>query len=1208
MNHSATAPKTRRSPTGRPSSIGGYAIEHVLGQGGMGIVYAARHIETGTRAAVKTAMSANSAMVAQLRREIFTLARLRHPGVVRILDHGISGGMPWYAMELIEGATLNDLFDKWWDACRGAALDAPLSSRSQTVRDLPPQLMSDVGAEFQVQATRPCRFDDQSPPETQDSSVPEERCRAAGGNLSAALGLIRDVCDVLSYLHGEGVIHRDLKPANVFVRDNGQPVLVDFGLADELGGRAGREVMGPTDGVMGSFPYMSPEQLLGEVLDARCDLYAVGCLLYTAVTGRPPFIGSGSEIVRAHLHDFPRPASTWVSDVSEDLDQLIGALLVKQSRLRVGYAEDVASALDRMGCQARMWKSNLPPHRPYLYRPPFVGRRELFDQLVKRLRGVVAALGGVVFIGGESGVGKTRLALEAATCAKAGGIHVVTGTCANLTAGVGDQTVQDQPLRPLGALLAAVADRWLEADADERERLLGARAALLAPYSAAVAALPGVDGLAIPPPLPVELAKERLYDSVHETIRAFGEACPVVVVLEDLQWADELTLGLLEYLTRRGLRGLRGVVVGTYRSDECSDRLSELASSPRVERLLVPRMSDEEVAQMAGGMLNDPPEPLVAFLTDRCGGNPFFVTEYLRSALDEEVLVRTADGWVVAANDITISEVYESLPQPAALQQVVELRLGRLRTMTRGVIEAAAVMGRRIDISVLQLATRLDDEQLLDVLDETVRAHVWETDADGAYRFVHDKLRELPLAEIEPGRRRELHAQVADAIERVYAGSDLLRLQRGTIGHHWAAAQQAAKAVPHLLAAGDAARDVHAIGEAIRLYESARLQVELAQQGGDEPNLRAISLSLHEKLGDVLCFAGQHDQARQAFENALAGAHGAEVALRVRMHRKIAKAWEVQHDHNRAKETYDIALAILPGEPGTLDPELDHEWVQIVLGRAWIFYWLGCPAEMSVEIARVAPHAEARGTHLQRYQYYLAVVTRDYRQYRYRVSEPTLDAGRACVAAAKAAGALPEIAFGRFVLGFALLFQGQLAEAETEVAAALRMCRQLGDAVGETRTGAYVTLLHRLHGRVAETAEAARATLALAEARQMGDYIGMAQACLAWVALREGAYSEAERLSRAARDTWNALSFPFPFRWCGALILVKLLLMRQNAASTEEALGLIQELVAETQHQLPDALDAFLLAAIRARHEQDFAAVIKHLKQALDCAEKLGFI
>src|SRR5262249_48173752 len=148
--------------------------------------------------------------------------------------------------------------------------------------------------------------------------------------------------------------------------------------------------------------------------------------------------------------------------------------------------------------------------------------------------------------------------------------------------------------------------------------------------------------------------------------------------------------------------------------------------------------------------------------------------------------------------------------------------------------------------------------------------------------------------------------------------------------------------------------------------------------------------------------------------------------------------------------------------------ELEPEWIQLMLGRAWIYYWSNRVDEMNAVIDRVRPVIEARGSALDRYRFYLALVTRDYRRDRYRVSELTLELGRECVAAAREANSIGEIAFGRFVRGFGLLFAHRLDEAEVEIEAALQASRKISDAVAETRAIAYLALVHTLAGHLAE--------------------------------------------------------------------------------------------------------------------------------------------
>jgi len=181
-------------------------------------------------------------------------------------------------------------------------------------------------------------------PPPRPSSRPRrpERRPAAGGQLLPALRVIHELCLTLAYLHGEGIIHRDLKPENILLDADGAPVLVDFGLAARSPWRGGREIL-DIAATQGTVAYMAPEQILGQFVDARTDLYAVGCLLYEAVTGRPPFLGERpAKVIGQHLSAAPRVPSDFVDGVPLGLDSLILRLLQKSPRKRPGHAADVA--------------------------------------------------------------------------------------------------------------------------------------------------------------------------------------------------------------------------------------------------------------------------------------------------------------------------------------------------------------------------------------------------------------------------------------------------------------------------------------------------------------------------------------------------------------------------------------------------------------------------------------------------------------------------------------------------------------------------------------------------------------------------------------------------------------------------------------------------------------------------------------------------
>ncbi|HEY0708897.1 MAG TPA: serine/threonine-protein kinase, partial [Polyangia bacterium] len=290
-----------------------YAVKGILGVGGMGVVYEGLDRETGRRVAIKTVRAASLDALSALRQEIGILRRMKHPGVVAVLDDGVAGSDPWYAMELLEGETLAARNDSLWQR--------------------------DSGAEA---VTLP--GDGASPSVARPGASAEDR--AAGGRLPEVLGLYARLCEPLAFVHAAGIVHGDLKPGNVFIRAEEQPVLMDFGLSSRASGRLGRETMDVGGRFRGTLAYVAPEQIVGGFADARADLYALGCMLYESVTGRPPFEATTpARIKEMHLKEAPLPASARVEGIPAALDQLIQRLLAKDPVDRVVSADDVGGAL-----------------------------------------------------------------------------------------------------------------------------------------------------------------------------------------------------------------------------------------------------------------------------------------------------------------------------------------------------------------------------------------------------------------------------------------------------------------------------------------------------------------------------------------------------------------------------------------------------------------------------------------------------------------------------------------------------------------------------------------------------------------------------------------------------------------------------------------------------------------------------------------------
>ncbi|XXF76534.1 AAA family ATPase [Myxococcaceae bacterium GXIMD 01537] len=1131
-----------------PQWIGPFRVQEVLGQGGMGVVYRGEHRETGEAVALKTVRAAAELSLASIRREIHALGRLSHPGVVRIVDEGVEGGLPWYAMELLRGETLR------------RALGTP---------------------------------GEDAEPRDWRRSVTQ----------------VHGLCGPLGFLHGNGLVHRDLKPENVFLRPDGAPVLVDFGIAASFGGARGREVLEVGGSVLGSDAYMAPEQIRGGFVDARADLYALGCILYEAIAGRPPFVARrASHLLYQHLSEAPQPPSAWVSGVPQELDSLVLALLAKRPQERPGYAEDVATALEALGLGAPE-PEDAPRPNPYLYRPDFAGRGDVLPRLREALERAERRQGGRVFIGGESGVGKTRLAMELAADATFRRMAVVTGECVRL--GVGRSDTHAAPLHPLRPLLLAVADRCRERGAAEADRLLGPRGRVLAAYEPTLAQLPGQAAQPEPEPLPAPAARERVLASLRETLWAFAEAQPLLLVLDDLQWADELSLSFLQSLTTERLASRGLLLVGTYRLDEADAALREVVSAPGAVGLELGRLDAESAGEMVRGMLalRETPRRFVDSLVRESSGNPFFIAEYLRAAIDAGMLLRAPSGeWRLETRGIT-----EALPPlPRSIAELIERRLEDLGEESFALVQLAAVLGREFDGELLTSTAGLADAAGMDAVEALRRRQVLEEAGGGRLRFVHDKLREVSYAKLPPGRGPQLHLRAAEAMERRHADRTDAAPPSAALGHHWSRAGVPARACVWFARAGDEARAAYANGEAISFYEAALREAASTGNASASPaNAPPLSVErVEESLGDVLGLTGRQREAREAYERALARiAHEARVR-RANVHRKVGKALQTHHQNAEALRAYAQAEAALGEAPdgeevGGTASEWWDTWVQLQGERITVHYWLAQLDAMRALVERVRPVVERRGTAPQRARFFNSLVQMQLRSERYRPSHETVEHLHAYLRAVRHMGSTRELADAQCVAAVVLLFHGDLVDAEEHALASLAEAERVGDVTLQSRCLTYLTVLHRLRRDVEATREFAERTHAVAQAAGMKDYVGAAEANFAWAAWRGGDLPGTERAGEGALALWRPLSLVYPFQWMAHWPLLAVDLEHERVP---EAMEHARAMLDTRQQRPPEALAELLTPAVTAWEQSAPDAALTHLLRACDTARQLGHL
>ncbi|HEX6677942.1 MAG TPA: AAA family ATPase [Actinomycetes bacterium] len=515
--------------------------------------------------------------------------------------------------------------------------------------------------------------------------------------------------------------------------------------------------------------------------------------------------------------------------------------------------------------------------------PTFVGRTEELRRLEAALERAGAGEPAITLLGGEAGVGKTRLVGELAARAEKAGARVLVGGCIEL----GDGAL---PYAPIVEAL-----RHLARTLDPASLL-----ALAGPAHGELAGLlpelgDGPPGLGDPQGMAGH-GQARLFELLLGMLDRLGREQPLLLVVEDLHWADRSTRDLLAFLVRN-LRAGRVLLVATYRSDELHRRhplrpfLAELARSGRVERVELQPFGRQELAILLEGILGAAPDgAVVDDVLDRSEGNPFFAEELVAAAAHRA-------GAVL----------------PPSLRDVLLIRFEALSDQGQAVLRVAAVAGRRVQHELLAQVAGMAEPDLLDGLRNAVAHQVLVVDPDGdSYAFRHALVQEAVYAEALPGERNRLHVAFATALEarpELAAGP----AAAAEVASHWDAANDQPRALAASVRAGLQALSGYAFAEAQRHLERALELWEHVADAAERAGLDHLSVLTH--ASDAAGLAGDHARAAALVRAALAEMDvAADPARAGVLHERLGRHLS-QTGHPDALEAYQTAVRLVPTEP-----------------------------------------------------------------------------------------------------------------------------------------------------------------------------------------------------------------------------------------------------------------------------------------------------
>jgi ABC-type transport system substrate-binding protein len=772
-----------------------YEITGELGRGGMGVVYRARDPLLNRDVAVKLIPPALLSPETEQRfqREAQVVAQMDHPSIVSIHDLGQHEGSLFFVMPLVQGTNLHQF----------------------------------------------------------------RRRRSALGDI-VDIGI--QVAEALEYSHRRGVVHRDIKPDNVMVSEEAGAVRVrvmDFGLA-----RATAETRLTKSGALvGTLAYLSPEQVMARTLDGRSDVYSLGVVLYECVVGTPPFQGDTQSVLYRTVHEVPQSPRALGADIDEELETIILGCLEKEPSKRPQGAGEVAEALRRYRSRLRdsdreraLTGLTLATPRPVL--APFVGRAREFGELQKRLNVALAGECQFVVVGGEPGIGKTRLLDELETLAQVRKIRVLRG-----------RSVEQDRSFPYQGFCELIQEHFRHPESGSSTPPpdlsdLAAELVALFPMLSEISEIRQAAGSGARPagaggPQAPE-DRTQIFELLARTLTRIAAGRPLVLVLEDLHEA-QVSIEALQYIVRR-LGPTPSLIVGSYRTTEV-DRahpLTRVLESFRGDRRFSsvdlgpfsPSDHRQFVETLVGaGRLSD---GLVKRLYEGTEGNPFFTKELVRSLVDSGGIAADDTGeWRLSGEAGLSAET-----MPATIQQVVEKRIERLPDEQREVLSVAAVMGRTFDARDLE--TLAEGKGDLDaILDRLLQQGLVEEERESRgdrLTFSSGVVRDVLYAALPRRRRRTLHRRYAELLETRHSG----RLERvlPSLVHHFSQGDVPEKTVEYALRQARASLDAFSAEEATR---AARMALEFTDEEWEGE--RAVGGEARALLARALRMAGDIDGA-----------------------------------------------------------------------------------------------------------------------------------------------------------------------------------------------------------------------------------------------------------------------------------------------------------------------------------------------------------
>ena len=795
-----------------------FKIRRRLGSGGMGIVYEAHDRETDKVLALKALTRTEAADIFRFKREFRALADVSHPNLVSLYEFMSDGQFWFFTMELVRGVTFIEYVRPGFRARRNQ--NSGVATLLKSTED------SEAGADHEAE-TIELEPDSLQPVSAGDSSVARSdatvsRADSSKLDLPRLRSALRQLVEGLHGLHETGKLHRDIKPSNVLVTRDGRVVILDFGLVAEVEGKDEHDSLS----FAGTPDFMSPEQGAQFPITKASDWYSVGVMLYQALTGRLPFKGKYFEVIMDKQKLDPPAPVELAPEIPTDLNELCVRLLRRKPEDRPSGRE-VLRFLGH-GTTGPLTPALAEKHT-LITSLPFIGRERHLNKLTEAFDATQLGHTVTVYIHGSSGMGKTALVRHFVDQIRdqEGRAVILEGRCYER---------ESVPYKALDGVVDSLNQYLMS--------LPDAKVAALVPREASALArlfpvMLQVDSVfnspqreEIPDPL---ILRRRAFAALRELLGRISDRQPLVLWIDDLQWADADSTALLEDLLRPP-DAPPLLLLASFRTEDIVAKpflqsLLEHTGTTTQRELRVAELSSAEAREVVQALLSSElpiGSHIVESIVKEARGNPFLLEQLARYAA-------TTDH--EATSGVTLSVMLEA-------------RIRHLPKGARRLMATLAVAGRPINPEVAYQAAGLTGDEL--PLISSLRSAQFLRSGGSKFgvELYHDRIRETLLSRLERAKIKQIHRRLAQTLEA--RGID----DPEALFEHYLGADERVRAATHAAAAAKKADVALAFDRAAIFYRRA---LELA------PTRGADLVELKIGLAESLVNAGRPAEAAEAF-------------------------------------------------------------------------------------------------------------------------------------------------------------------------------------------------------------------------------------------------------------------------------------------------------------------------------------------------------